>query len=230
MAGERLALALHLPATARRVPCVVACHGLSASKDSDKYRLLGAEFPRAGLALARFDFRGCGQSSGNEEETTIGTRVEDTAAVLAFLAAHGRLDGRFGLLGSSVGGYVALHVAAVRGDGLPVVTWNAPSAFDELLEREGEEVPGFGVPFFRELAGRTYAEAPHGVPRHLVVQAGTDKVVSIEHALVLHARAAAPCDIVVIPGADHRLTDVAHRTEAVALSLGWFRRFLGGAG
>ena len=66
-------------------PCVVACHGLSASKDSDKYLLLGDELPAAGLALARFDFRGCGESSGVEEETTIATRIEDVETVLAFL-------------------------------------------------------------------------------------------------------------------------------------------------
>ena len=122
--GARLALVLHVPEGRRRVPCVVACHGLGASKDSDKYLLLGAELPAAGLALARFDFRGCGESSGDEEDTTIATRVEDLEAVMKFLAFHRRLDGRFGLLGSSLGGYVALHVAAARGDGLPVVTWN----------------------------------------------------------------------------------------------------------
>lgn len=43
---------LHLP---ERGPsaCVIACHGMGASKDSDKYLLLGRELPAAGLALAR---------------------------------------------------------------------------------------------------------------------------------------------------------------------------------
>jgi pimeloyl-ACP methyl ester carboxylesterase len=118
--GGGLALVLHLPER-QPSPCVVACHGLSASKDSDKYLLLGDELPAVGLALARFDFRGCGESSGVEEETTIATRIEDVETVLAFLGAHPRLDGRFGLLGSSLGGFVALHVAA-RQPRLPVVT------------------------------------------------------------------------------------------------------------
>ena len=105
--AAKLALVLHLPSASGRVPCVVACHGLHASKDSDKYLLLGAALPQAGLALARFDFRGCGESSGREDETTIATRIEDVEAVLTFLEAHPRLDGRFGLLGSSLGGFVA---------------------------------------------------------------------------------------------------------------------------
>src|SRR5438874_10853679 len=125
--GARLALVLHVPEGRRRVPCVVACHGLGASKDSDKYLLLAEALPAAGLALARFDFRGCGESSGVEDATTIATRIEDTETILDFLARHPRLDGRFGLLGSSLGGFVALHVAARR-PGLPVVTWNAPAS------------------------------------------------------------------------------------------------------
>jgi len=84
--GGALALVLHLPER-QPSPCVVACHGLSASKDSDKYLLLGDELPAAGLALARLDFRGCGESSGVEEETTIATRIEDVEMVLAFLGA-----------------------------------------------------------------------------------------------------------------------------------------------
>ena len=39
--GGELALVLHVPDTAGPTPCVLACHGLSASKDSDKYLLLG---------------------------------------------------------------------------------------------------------------------------------------------------------------------------------------------
>src|SRR5262245_25737455 len=105
--GAHLALVVHLPSGRRRVPCVVACHGLRASKDSDKYLLLGAELPAAGLALARFDFRGCGKSTGDEEETTIATRVEDLEAVMKFLAFHRRLGGRLGLPRASLEGYLA---------------------------------------------------------------------------------------------------------------------------
>ncbi|OGK97612.1 MAG: hypothetical protein A3D33_15165 [Candidatus Rokubacteria bacterium RIFCSPHIGHO2_02_FULL_73_26] len=221
--GGTLALVLDLPAAPARVPCVVACHGLGASKDSDKYLLLGEELPRAGLALARFDFRGCGESSGREDETTIATRLADAHAVLAHLAGHPRLDGRFGLLGSSLGGFVALHLAAARGDGLPVVTWNAPATLEDLAERE--DAQGIGRPFLLEFAQHRYAHAPEGVGRHLAVQGEADDVVPLEHATVLHAQAAAPCDLVVIEGGDHRLSDPAHRRRAVALSLEWFRRF-----
>ncbi len=84
---------LHLPPS-RPAPCVVACHGLGASKDSDKYLLLGRMMPEAGFALARFDFRGAGESGGSYRDATIATRIADLEAVLERLAAHPALSGR----------------------------------------------------------------------------------------------------------------------------------------
>ncbi len=230
--GGRLSLVLHPPSGRGRpsgsvsAPCVVACHGLGASKDSDKYLLLAEELPRAGLALARFDFRGCGESSGREDETTVASRIEDVQAVLKFLEAHPGLDGRFGLLGSSLGGFVALHVAAARGDGLPVVTWNAPATLDDLAPEERRDGSGLGPPFFAELATNRYVGAPAAVRRHLIVHGEHDDVVPLEHAAVLADRASEPFDCVVIPGADHRLTDMTHRRQALRVSIAWLTRFL----
>ena len=223
--GGALALALHLPDSPPRVPAVVACHGLNASKDSDKYLALGDALTAAGLALARFDFRGCGESSGVEEDTTIASRMEDVEAVLAFLGRHPRLDGRLGLFGSSLGGFVALRIAAARPP-LPVVTWNAPASLTELANDDLRENRGLGVPFALEYAAGHHALVPDGVPRHLVVHGDADDVVSLEHGVALHERAAEPCDLVIIQGGDHRLTDPAHRAHAIDLTLAWFLRYL----
>ncbi len=222
--GGALALVLHRPERPA-APCVVACHGLSGSKDGDKYLLLAAALPAAGLALARFDFRGCGESSGREDETTIASRLEDLDAVLALLATQPGLDGRVGLLGSSLGGFVALHVAARR-PGSPVVTWNAPASLTELANDDLEEGRGLGVPFALEYATGRYALAPRGVPMHLTVHGEADAVVGVEHGAALHEQATEPCDLLLIPGADHRLTDPGHRALAIARSRDWLLRFL----
>jgi fermentation-respiration switch protein FrsA (DUF1100 family) len=221
----KLSLVLHVPDTAGRVPCVIACHGLSASKESEKYLLLGDALPPAGLALARFDFRGCGESSGREEDTTIATRIEDVEAVLAHLEGHRRLDGRVGLLGSSLGGFVALFIASCRPD-TPIVTWNAPASLTELANDDLRDNRGLGVPFAIEYMEGRYALAPKGVARHLVVHGEADDVVSLEHGMQLHDQAAEPCDLLVIPGGDHRLTDPAHRARAVSASVAWLKGFL----
>lgn len=222
---QKLALVLHLPP---RVPasCVVACHGLGASKDSEKYLLLSREFPAAGLALCRFDFRGSGESDGTYAESTIASRIEDLEAVLDFLRGHPALAGRFGLLGSSMGGFVALHVAAGRRPTIPVVTWNAPATLRGLLRSASADVAGLGSAFFDELERGSLADTPPGVACSLTIQAERDEVVSPSHGRILFERAADPKELHILKGADHRLSDMAHRLEAVALSLRWLTHYL----
>src|SRR5439155_30982 len=134
---------------------------------------LDEEFARAGLALARFDFRGCGESSGKEDETTVATRIEDARAVLNHLDAHPRLDRRFGLLGSSLGGFVALHLAAERTDAAAVVTWNAPASLEDLGDDVARDA-AIGTPFLLELASHRYDTSPAGVARHLAIHCDAD--------------------------------------------------------
>lgn len=224
--GQKVSLALHLPERAP-APCVVACHGLAASKASDKYLLLGQEFPRHGLALCRFDFRGCGESDGSYAGSTVAGRIRDLKAVLDAMARHPDLDGRFGLLGSSMGGFVALFVAGEAPAPVPVVTWNSPATLRGLEDRRDGDVAALGPAFFAELETRRYADAPSGVSLTLTIQGDRDEVVPPEHGRGLFERAAEPRAIHILSGADHRLSDAAHRAEAVALSLRWFRRCLG---
>jgi hypothetical protein len=226
--GGRLAVALHLPAGSEAVACVLACHGLNASKESDKYLVLGDALPAAGFGLARFDFRGCGESSGVEEDTTIASRIEDAEAVLARLKSHERLSGRFGLLGSSLGGFVALHVAAraAAADIRAVVTWNAPSDLRRLGDESRVDRSGIGAPLLNELTTRRFDNTPEGVAGHLTIHGDQDDVVPLEHGGVLHARAAPPCEQLVIRGADHRITDPGHRRRAIDASVAWFQRYL----
>jgi alpha-beta hydrolase superfamily lysophospholipase len=222
---QKIALVLHLPP---RVPasCVVACHGLGASKNSEKYLLLGREFPAAGLALCRFDFRGSGESDGTYAESTIASRIEDLEALLDFLHGHPALTRRFGLLGSSMGGFVALHAAARRRPTMPVVTWNSPATLRGLLRSSSPDVAGLGSAFFEELERGSLADSPPGVAFSLTIQAERDEVVPPSHGRTLFERAADPKELHVLKEADHRLTEMPHRLEAVALSLRWLSRYL----
>ena len=216
---------LHLPSH-RPGPCVVACHGMGASKDSDKYLLLARHFPQAGLGLARFDFRGSGESGGAYADATVASRIADLDAVLDHLGKRTELDGRLGLLGSSLGGFVALWVAASRRPALPAVTWNAPATLRDLGARDPADAYGPGPALVTEVSQGRYADAPAGARGILIIQAEQDEVVPAAHARVLFARALAPKELHLIPGADHRLSDLGHRLEAMELSCRWFLRHL----
>jgi uncharacterized protein len=216
---------LHLP-DRRPAPCVIACHGMGASKDSEKYLLLGEALPAAGLALARFDFRGSGESGGLAREASIATRAADLEAVLDHLAKRPELDRRFGLLGSSLGGFVALWVAASRsgsGAPLPVVTWNAPASLRDLPGADAEQA---GEALVAEVRRGERAEAPAGVSGVLVIQADRDEVVPPAHGHRLFERAHDPRALHVVPGADHRFSDPGHRREALEASRRWLTAHL----
>lgn len=212
---------LHLPPSGP-APCVVACHGMGASKDSDKYLLLGRDFPEAGLAFARFDFRGSGESGGLYRDATIASRIADLEAVLERLAGHPSLDGRFGLLGSSLGGFVALWVASRHHRVMPVVTWNAPANLASLAASRCDDVTSPGAALVAEVRAGRHLDAPAGAGHVLVVQGQSDDVVPPDHAQILFERAGEPRELYLLPGADHRLSDPFHRLEAVKRSLDWF--------
>ncbi len=216
---------LHLPGQTPS-PCVIACHGMGASKDSDKYLLLGRAFPEVGLALARFDFRGSGESGGLYRDATIASRIADLEAVLDCLAKQPECDGRFGLLGSSLGGFVALWVAAAHRPALPVVTWNAPASLTGLVESDPSDPYGPGPALVAEIKRGGHTEAPAGVSHALVIQADRDDVVPPAHAERLYQRGAEPRTLHMLGGADHRLSDPVHRLEAVEQSRRWFARHL----
>lgn len=75
--GEgRLAGVLHSPYEEAST-CIVTCHGLYSSKDSEKYINIAHRFVQEELAVFRFDFTGCGESEGNVEDTTLTRRIED---------------------------------------------------------------------------------------------------------------------------------------------------------
>ncbi len=99
-----------------------------------------------------------------------------------------------------------------------MVTWNAPAALRELAHADPGEA---GAALVAEVRRGGRAEAPAGVARVLVIQADRDEVVPPAHGRALFDRARDPKRLHVIAGADHRLTEPAHRREAVEESRRW---------
>lgn len=96
-------------------PTVVWLGGFRSEMTATKASRLDQWAAQAGRAFLRFDYSGHGESQGAFEEATIGRWRDDALAVVAALAGDERLI----LVGSSMGGWIALLVAkalAARGE------------------------------------------------------------------------------------------------------------------
>jgi len=223
----KLAGVLHHPLGSCR-GCIITSHGLFSSKDSDKFLSLGNYFAQKGFFVFRFDFRGCGESEGFMEDTTISGRKEDLTAALSFIQKTIPLHAHtVGLLGSSMGGYISLLVAPDCAVVKAVVTWATPFTFSGLRSviTESSQVQ-LTEHFYQDM--NSY-EATSFVPRVknlLVIHGDSDETVPPAHAQELYQLAQEPKQLTIVPGADHTFSNPQLRKQATTESLNWFKRCL----
>lgn len=90
-------------------PTLVFLPGYASDMESTKAVALDAFAERLGLAMLRLDYSGTGSSSGKFEEGTLGLWLEEALAAVDQLTR-----GPLVLVGSSMGGWIALHLALLR--------------------------------------------------------------------------------------------------------------------
>jgi pimeloyl-ACP methyl ester carboxylesterase len=94
-----------------RGPTVVFLPGFRSDMTGDKATALAAFCAGRGAAILRFDYSGHGASSGDFLDGTIGTWAADALAAIDALTT-----GKLVLVGSSMGGWIALLTAVARPD------------------------------------------------------------------------------------------------------------------
>jgi dipeptidyl aminopeptidase/acylaminoacyl peptidase len=225
--GKIISGILHLP-DRECPPCVIASHGLLSSKDSEKYVALGHRMSEEGMAMLRFDFRGIGESQGNEEEdNTISNKLIDLQSAIDFIRSYPGLGQRTGLLGSSLGGFLSLIQASKDPVIKAVVTWATPFHLDDLETKEQKE--DYPLPpraFFEDLPKHRLLPLLPKVSTCLVIHGEKDELVPVEQAMEIFYPISLPKEIHIIGGADHRLTDPEHRQRAIDLTVDWFKKYL----
>ncbi len=92
-----------------RAPTMVFLPGFMSDMTGDKALALHAWCAGAGHACLRLDYSGHGESGGRFEDGTIGRWTEDALFLIDAVT-----DGKILLVGSSMGGWIALHVALAR--------------------------------------------------------------------------------------------------------------------
>lgn len=94
-----------------QTPTVVFLPGYRSDMTGDKATALAAFCAERNQAMLRFDYSGHGASGGRFEDGTIGLWTRDALALIDHLT-----QGKLVLVGSSMGGWIALLVALARPD------------------------------------------------------------------------------------------------------------------
>src|SRR5687767_3320919 len=102
--GEGIRLAHRMRPGSR--PTLVFLPGYASDMDGTKAVALDAFAGRRGLAMLRFDYSGTGSSDGRFEDGTLAGWLDQALAMIEQLT-----DGPLVLIGSSMGGWLAVHLA-----------------------------------------------------------------------------------------------------------------------
>jgi pimeloyl-ACP methyl ester carboxylesterase len=92
-------------------PALMFFPGYASDMDGAKASALDRFAAEHGRTLLRFDYSGAGSSGGRFEEGTFALWIEEALALLDTLT-----DGPMVLVGSSMGAWIALHVALLRSE------------------------------------------------------------------------------------------------------------------
>ncbi len=103
-------------------PTIVFLPGYASDMSGTKALALEAWAKANGRAFVRFDYRGCGESEGAFEDYTLADWRDDALLVVDQVA-----KGPVVLVGSSMGGWIALLVAKARPDRVAALVGIAPA-------------------------------------------------------------------------------------------------------
>lgn len=212
---------------------------MESSKEGNKsVRLADGLAARACNAL-RFDFSYVGESEGAFEDLTISGEVDDLAGAWAFVRR--RVPGPVGIVGSSLGGTVALLFAGEEAEVAAVATIAAVAvpgrrardlspAERQRWEREGIcQLYGSRLryTFLEDVERLDVPSAVRRIQCPLLVAHGTeDDVVPFADAETIARYAGDRCELLAYPRADHRFSDPVLLDRLLDDISAWIRRHL----
>lgn len=232
--GYRLEAWMHAPMHAASY-CVVISHGFGGYGGSPKWNFIASGLARAGFPTLRFSHRGCGNSEGAFEDTTVTNRIADLNAAMDAIAEE--MGARtFGLIGSSLGGVTALMCASQPRVCCTFVQ-AAPSNFEffssmisDLAVSSGEKIIVDGREVKQDLLHDTKQHdilAAAAVAKKLFVMHGeNDPLIPPSHASEIFNIALHPKNILLVPGADHPFTELKHQQIMLEQCTAWFQKHL----
>ena len=177
----------------------------------------------------RYDHRGCGDSQGRMQDTTLSGRLSDLQAVYAFVRRQSAwVNGTMGLMGSSMGGLVSLWAAANGGAFQATVAWATPWQIRKSFKKPEDALRLLDDAFFKDLQQYRLGRVIGGLRRCMIVHGQEDELVPVVHAHRIYQHLGTPKRLRILPGADHRFSNPLHRQSAIQHTTAFFRRHLMG--
>ncbi len=149
-----------------KTPTVIFLGGFKSDMQGGKALALEAFCQQRGQRFIRFDYSGHGQSSGKFTDGTIGSWKKDALTILDTLGGEKNI-----LVGSSMGGWIALLLALARPEKISgLITIAAAPDFTErrIWQQSGEEARKELMEKGIYHAPSCYGEEPYPITRQLV--------------------------------------------------------------
>jgi len=227
-----LAAALHYPdenksgSEERKFPAVVVCHGFMGDRIGPNrlFVRLARTLTERGFAVLRFDYAGCGESTGDYGSQELRSFVHQTRLMLDYILDFDFVDpSKVTLIGHGLGSAIAMLTAAEDHRVSSLVLW-APSGhpaqeisnsigkdhYEELITKGQTSVNGFALqqPFFSSLSAvQLYQEARRFSGDVLLVHGTADEVSPVDNSFlyqkVFWTRSTGSCDKEIVMQADH---------------------------
>lgn len=209
-------------------PALMFLPGYASDMDGAKANALDAFAAQRGPAMLRFDYSGTGSSEGAFEEGTVAGWIADALAVIDLIG------GPVILVGSSMGAWVALHVALHLPDRVKALVgiasapdfteWGFTAEEKSALHRDGLlfRPSPYGEPLLTTLAfwqsGQQLRllDGPIAIDTPVrLIHGDADEVVPVDIAMRLMRRVrSADVQLTILKGGGHRLSE-PHEIDAV---------------
>ncbi|BCG57295.1 alpha/beta hydrolase family protein [Paenibacillus sp. URB8-2] len=252
---EELTASIHYPskvqgATGRckdRVPLAVICHGFVGSRIGvDRLFVKAArELAKDGYMVIRFDYIGCGESSGSYGSESLESMIAQTRTVLDYGLSCTDVDPtRVTLIGHSLGGAVALLTGVRDRRVKTLVMWSAVGyPFNDIVKIVGREAYDMAVKtgsadhagyaftpvYFNSLAEfQPFQEADKFSGDVLLVHGTSDEVIPVDYAFLYQKlfwkRPEGRCDKEIIFQANHTFSSGDAQSQVIGATREWMNR------
>jgi pimeloyl-ACP methyl ester carboxylesterase len=197
-----------------KVPTLLFVPGYASDMEGTKALALDAWAGERGVQMLRLDYSGTGSSSGRFEDGTLALWLEEALAAVDQL-----IEGALVIVGSSMGGWIALHLALLRPERVAALVGiaAAPDFTDWGFASVGEaEAQGIARAFWesgqqlRLLGGEIAIDCPVRL-----LHGELDEDVPLDVAFrLMRALRSADVQLTVLKGGGHRLSE-RHEIDAI---------------